>query len=648
MKRKVVWVGTPTSLTRSLRENRDSFLNQESLEVDYKPNMTSFSHQRPDIILSEDFKTLTELPLPMASVVQILFCSSKEFWLTLSNGIRPLNRYYFLTDAQNSKDFDLLLSRLILEKQSELPLEKPRKSAPHWNSFRNSLGVLMKMNTQQIQELTQFSREEEERRQQFQSLIRLARSLSMSRDLEEMMKHLWDDLRTIPNIREISIIINFKNNQFQQITFQSGKFHFEYISSLQSKHRDFLDSLFHSSYRQGLISLSTHQIETISFIQKKTFKKLFIYSLRDQGESVRPFLLFLEKSSNENFKTDLEDQLHERLSIIKLTLEKHLMQEEARSKAHLWTSTFDDLNDPLAILSDKNIVIRANQRYLLDYDGELKLESPEAEIQIKNKIYHCRRFPIQYREATLPHSSIIHLVDVTTDRVLFSRLIQSEKMMAISRLAGDLTQALTLPLQTIYDIAKGVIEIKDIKEQTKSDLVEIMKASQRSLKIINDFIHFSKGHLEKSESTAESLVELTIPLTKSLIHGHRFQIQLSEVRHSVIVSTSLLQQALYNLLKNAHQSMPNAGIIRVTTQPRSIKNLAGVQITVIDSGKGVPEELRSKLFQPLVSNKGKDGTGLGLNIVKQIVESHNGMVGYAPNETQGSQFWIWLPLKSAR
>lgn len=658
MMKTILWVGPHTPQSSSIRNHLQSAEVVASHSVVFMekeiPNLV------PDVILGENFEDLLQVSFHFPHIQQIYLCSVEDFWSSLRSGVRPLHRFYFLLKQQTLENFKQLLSlppRQPHKGITRLDKEKKLKSYGTLPAMKNSLGVLKKINSDQLLKLNQFAQNEEERRKKFESLIHLARSLSMSRDIEEVVQYLWSDLRSIQGIKDISFLIEYKKHSFQQIISRSGKFHFEAMTIQTPNHRDFLKSFFQSTLDKGLQVLNSHQLESLSFLQKKSFKKLLSYSLVGE-ELSKPFILLMDVQEKWSPDSHFEAHLQERLSFIKLTLEKYLLQEEIQTRTNLWASTFDDLNDPLSIITDKQHIVRANHRFLTLMENEVETKNSlwnhlpldyhdiyTTELHVKNKIYRIRIFPIQDSNNPIPKAFITHSVEVTAERTLYSRLLQSEKMIAVGALAVDLTNALTSPLNTIHQKSLQGLGFEKLSPQTQNDLNEINKASLRSLKIITDFTNFSEGKLEKRIIEAETVVETTIPLIKSLIHGHRFHLKLSEQRHLVYVSSSLLQQVLYNLLRNAHQSMKTPGLLQITSESKILKDMDGVQIAVIDSGSGVPEEFRSKLFQPLVSNKGADGTGLGLNIVKQIVENHRGVVGYEPQKDIGSKFWIWLPVE---
>ena len=107
-----------------------------------------------------------------------------------------------------------------------------------------------------------------------------------------------------------------------------------------------------------------------------------------------------------------------------------------------------------------------------------------------------------------------------------------------------------------------------------------------------------------------------------------------------------LVQVFTNLTENALEHTPPGGRIRITAQPAP----GGIQIAVSDSGKGIPPEDVNRIFERFYqadksrARSGRRGTGLGLTISREIVQTHGGKINVESREGQGATFYIWLPL----
>jgi signal transduction histidine kinase len=104
-----------------------------------------------------------------------------------------------------------------------------------------------------------------------------------------------------------------------------------------------------------------------------------------------------------------------------------------------------------------------------------------------------------------------------------------------------------------------------------------------------------------------------------------------------------MMQVFTNLFLNAIQAVSRGGEVAVSTRLERKARKRSVQVTVADNGKGISPEQRASIFEPFYTTR-SDGTGLGLTIVKKIVEQHGGRIEVESHEGKGSRFTILLPL----
>ncbi|HSQ75572.1 MAG TPA: HAMP domain-containing sensor histidine kinase, partial [Bacteroidota bacterium] len=100
-----------------------------------------------------------------------------------------------------------------------------------------------------------------------------------------------------------------------------------------------------------------------------------------------------------------------------------------------------------------------------------------------------------------------------------------------------------------------------------------------------------------------------------------------------------LSRVLYNLTGNAADVMPDGGTMTIRTRAQE----GFIAIEVADSGPGIPDEIRTRLFEPFFTHGKKHGTGLGLSIVKKIVEDHHGRVEVDSTPGKGATFRVLYP-----
>lgn len=129
------------------------------------------------------------------------------------------------------------------------------------------------------------------------------------------------------------------------------------------------------------------------------------------------------------------------------------------------------------------------------------------------------------------------------------------------------------------------------------------------------------------------------------IKDEGYKVTLSNVDSSVLVraTASQLKQLVFHLLMNAVEGMAEPGAISIDIEPLLTDNGPYVMVTVTDQGMGIPEENRTKIFQPFFTTKGQNSTGLGLMVVAHIVENLGGTIALKSKPTEGSSFTVAIP-----
>ena len=226
-----------------------------------------------------------------------------------------------------------------------------------------------------------------------------------------------------------------------------------------------------------------------------------------------------------------------------------------------------------------------------------------------------------------------------------NQLKDAERFAAIVQSAGMVGHDIRNPLQAITGnifLAKNeLLTIPNCDEKTNliESLDEIEKNVAYINKIVQDLQDFARPvHPVAREVNLQRLIDEVI--TKSNLPTNvntYFKIQ--EGLESVSTDNDLLKRILINLVTNAVQAMPDGGTISVV----ACRFFDGVNITVQDTGKGIPEEIRSKIFAPLFTTKSK-GQGFGLAVVKRMTEALGGNVTFESETGKGTAFIVHLPL----
>ena len=170
--------------------------------------------------------------------------------------------------------------------------------------------------------------------------------------------------------------------------------------------------------------------------------------------------------------------------------------------------------------------------------------------------------------------------------------------------------------------------------------VEIIKREVSSMEsMVDEFSRFAR--MPQPQPTEVNLVELvneTLRLYDGIKQGVEVEAEIEPDAASARLDGEQIKRVLINLLDNAIEATDAPGLVKVS----AAKSNGGLRINVADTGRGIPEDARDKLFLPHFSTKGR-GTGLGLAIVHRIVSEHQGTVQADDNEPRGTVFTITLP-----
>jgi two-component system sensor histidine kinase KdpD len=234
-------------------------------------------------------------------------------------------------------------------------------------------------------------------------------------------------------------------------------------------------------------------------------------------------------------------------------------------------------------------------------------------------------------------------------------LRKSEKLQ--TALLNSISHDLRTPLSTITGVLDSLKESEQINQNTvyldhaaKLDLIETAsEETQRLNRLVGNLLDITKleaGVLQihKVETDLQDLISTAISHTQDRLQGHFIKLDIPEKLSGVFLDFILMEQVIMNLLDNAIKYSPAGTTVDI--QVRTI--LDSVQISVSDSGNGIPDEYLSKIFNKfhrIGLPKNISGTGLGLSICKGIIESHGGQIMAENRPEGGARFIITLPIK---
>jgi two-component system sensor histidine kinase AtoS len=224
-----------------------------------------------------------------------------------------------------------------------------------------------------------------------------------------------------------------------------------------------------------------------------------------------------------------------------------------------------------------------------------------------------------------------------------AQLIRSEKLAALGQLAAGIAHEIRNPLTSINILIHSLTENFPTKDSRWEDLKVIEEEILRINEIVDQFLRFAKPApplLDKTDLIP--IFEETLQLLRPQIEKGKIAVQKEfEPLPLITVDREQIKQVILNLLMNAIQAMPGGG--QLSMSGRFSRDGYWVELTVQDSGVGIPPEDLDKLFDPFFSTK-EGGIGLGLSIAHRIIDQHHGKIEVESNPGKGTLFTISLPV----
>jgi len=229
--------------------------------------------------------------------------------------------------------------------------------------------------------------------------------------------------------------------------------------------------------------------------------------------------------------------------------------------------------------------------------------------------------------------------------VLRERAEEQGRFAAAGELIAGVAHEVNNPLMAISAIAQQRLEDNDLRADDRQDLTQILRQSRRAGKLLSGLLRFARSGNEPRAETAN-----VARVLREAIDLVSYQFGVAEITLDARIGTDLprvygdparLEQVFVNLLSNAIHA------VRQVAPPRALvidtgHDEAGVWLTVSDNGPGISATLRRKLFRPFVTTKGRQGTGLGLYISRQIVRDAGGDIEAEAAPEGGARFRLRL------
>jgi signal transduction histidine kinase len=237
------------------------------------------------------------------------------------------------------------------------------------------------------------------------------------------------------------------------------------------------------------------------------------------------------------------------------------------------------------------------------------------------------------------------LVDARSQqlREIQDELVQKERLAAIGSLAGEVSHELRNPLQVIgnarYILEKRLNKTTDPKVRSQ---IQMLKSQVSSMsRIIGNMLDFTRNRrLILETCSIHELLREVVHLVE-VPSNIKVRFKFSSIIPEVTVDVQEFRQALINLMTNACEAMSQGGALTIETQ---LLHEDHMEIKIKDTGCGIPPEYLNRLFEPFSTTKVR-GNGLGMAVVKKVINQHHGTIEVESTVGEGTCFIIQQPIK---
>lgn len=498
---------------------------------------------------------------------------------------------------------------------------------------------------------------------------------NLNSEVEEKTKQLFEyreKLESQVSFEKASILI-LKNlleassfESFTKILINSFKAYAVQDLIIFYKSFDGLYKIQSSSTRLKKLSFTNSQLKSLDKISWANInsRPVLDFKLFSIGNTPEYFIGIEFSGFSLSYFQHIQKHINYLQYIFKMILDFLFDQEKIISDSQLWSNSFNSLDDPLLIVDEFYKIVKSNLtpeskgkscfKVLFNRDkpcdhcpilasqNKSKFQPQKASLNLEDK-YNLHSFPVETSEDFEQRLWIHHYESTASINELRTQYIKAEKFSYLGQLVDKVIHQIANPLTGMRSSVEFMLE--DLKDSSasslKEDLLEIQNGLERCFEIIYNLKQFSASEMIFSKIDLLSFVTKTLTLMKSVTRDIRFELEGLENK-TITSPIGLVQQVLFNLIYNSCQAMDFKGPIKIyATEDKNYINLI-----VADSGPGIDENIRKKIFDPFFSTKAKDqGTGIGLFLSRQIIRQFGGDIVVMDSLSPGAQLCIKFPLR---
>lgn len=351
--------------------------------------------------------------------------------------------------------------------------------------------------------------------------------------------------------------------------------------------------------------------------------------------------------------------------------EEELELKDAKDKLRF---IYDSIRDFILLVDYDHAILEANRHFTealntqeeavigKDIFETLSIKSPKGrspvrmaidamqpvEAELSNgvgRVFMLHAYPF-IDAAASPGRAVVYIKDITEQRMLAHKLMQTDKLSSLGELVSGVAHELNNPLTGIMCFSELMMG-DDLPVGTEAKLKRINDASHRCKKIIDNLLTFARWKMpEKSYEDINKVIRDSVELRsyQLKVDNIKLEMDLDPLMPSTMLDEGQVHQVFVNLINNASDAIKSkgeGGLIKIRSEHRDRK----IVVSFEDSGTGIAEEVVNRIFDPFYTTKsvGK-GTGLGLSISYGIINEHGGNIYASSSPGAGTTFVVELPV----
>lgn len=342
------------------------------------------------------------------------------------------------------------------------------------------------------------------------------------------------------------------------------------------------------------------------------------------------------------------------------SLREHLRETEDM-RAHL-TAVLESLDTGVIVADSHDVVVRCNHsteqllgvsqthlkgRLATDVLADIRKDHDEYPLVLPSGVTIALTQTDLTDEAGNLTGKLVLIHDVTRIRQLEDRLQRRNRLEAMGQMVGSIAHEIRNPLGSVELFASMLRKDLRAQPQLRAYAEHISMAVHSMDRLLSNLLVYTRPDCSKLRwQDTERLLREVLTLASHAISQAAISVRcdVDPLVPQLWCDGAKMKQVLLNLVLNAVQAMPEGGVLTLAAAwlPGHMQGRTAVQLTVTDTGIGIPPEVQSRVFDPFFTTK-DDGTGLGLAIVHALVEAHHGRIDVSSSPGRGTSFVITLP-----